>query len=66
MKGSLLELKFQYRNDKYWEIKNTRDFGMTSLWSDVGGFVGIFLGFSLFQLAEILLNKGFRLLDEMK
>ena len=39
---------------------------MTTLWSDVGGFVGIFLGFSLFQLAEILLNKVFRLLDEMK
>lgn len=64
--GSLLEVKFQYRNDKYWEIKNTRDFGMTSLWSDVGGFVGIFLGFSLFQLVEILLNKVFRLIDEMK
>ena len=66
MTGSLLELKFQYRNDKYWEIKNTRGFGMTSLWSDVGGFVGIFLGFSLFQLADILLNKVFTLIDEMK
>ena len=57
MNGSHLELKFQYRNDKYWEIRNTRDFGITSLWSGVGGFVGIFLGFSLFQLVEMLMSK---------
>ena len=64
--GRNLELKFQYRNDKYWEIRNTRDFGMTSLWSGVGGFVGIFLGFSLFQLVEILLNKAFMFMKYSK
>ena len=63
MNGSHLELKFQYRNDKYWEIRNTRDFGITSLWSGVGGFVGIFLGFSLFQLVEMLMSKMFMLVE---
>ena len=64
MNGSFLELGFMYRNDKYWEIRNTRDFGMASLWSSTGGFVGVFLGFSLFQFIEILLNRTFSLVND--
>ena len=47
-------------------IRNTRDFGMTRLWSGVGGFVGIFLELSLFQLVEIVLNKALMFVNDTK
>ena len=55
--GNDLNMNFQYRTDQYLEIKNKRDFGVTNLWSSIGGFVGIFLGYSLLQLPEILISR---------
>ena len=51
-----LQLSFQYRSDQYLEIRNTRDFGLISLCSSIGGLVGIFLGFSMFQMSEVILK----------
>ena len=48
----LLELQYMIR--LYQEIENTRDFGLESFWSSVGGFVGIFLGYSLLSLPNVL------------
>ena len=50
------ELLFRvyYPSQTYQEITNKKDFGFESLWSCIGGFVGIFLGYSLMQLPEIL------------
>ena len=38
----------------YQEIVNERDFGFESFWSSVGGFVGIFLGYSLLEFPDLL------------
>ena len=38
----------------YEEIINERDFGFESLWSTVGGFVGIFVGTSLSQVPSFI------------
>ena len=38
----------------YEEIINERDFGFESLWSTVGGFVGIFVGTSLSQVPNFI------------
>ncbi len=38
----------------YQEIEYVQDFGFESFWSGVGGFVGIFLGYSLMQFPEFL------------
>ena len=56
-----LQLTFQYRSDQYLEIRNMRDFGFISLWSSVGGLVGIFLGFSMFQMSEVMLMRVYEL-----
>ena len=56
--SSSFQLRFQYRTDQYLEMTNKRDFGARDLWSSVGGFAGIFLGYSLLQLPEIL-KTGF-------
>ena len=58
---SNLELNFEYRSDQYLEIKNIRDFGLLSLWSGIGGFVGIFLGYSMYQMSEVILKAAYEL-----
>ena len=59
-----LQLTFQYRSDQYLEIKNMRDFGLISLWSSIGGLVGIFLGFSMFQMSEVILKAAHELVSK--
>ena len=50
-------LKFHYRADKYLETVNKRNFGLESLWSSVGGFVGMFLGYSVLQVPHIMITN---------
>lgn len=47
-------IEIVYMEENYLEIVNVRDFGFESFWSGVGGFVGIFLGYSLLQVPESL------------
>ena len=49
-----ISIKIAYLDDEYQEIINVRDFGFESFWSGVGGFVGMFLGYSLLQVPELL------------
>ena len=56
-----LEYFFRYEEDIYQEIENKRDFGFEGFWSSVGGSVGIFLGCSLLQAAELLLENVARI-----
>ena len=60
-----LVLNFQYRNDQYMEITNLRDFGFISLWSSSGGLIGIFLGFSMFQMSGVLLDRLYEFLTKI-
>ena len=53
--GELL-IKLLYISDEYEEIKNLRKFDEESLFSQVGGFIGIMLGASLFHLPDILVQ----------
>ena len=58
-----LILSFQYRGDQYLEIQNMRDFGLISLWSSIGRLIGIFLGFSMFQMSAAILNGAHELVN---
>ena len=51
-KGYDVQVRFTYNMRKYQEIKNDRDFGMESLWSYIGGYVGLFIGCSLLSLLD--------------
>ena len=46
---STLVFKFNYE-EGYKEIINRKAFSLADLWSQVGGFVGIFIGYSLIQI----------------
>ena len=53
-KVSDLEIKLHYRIQHYKLSSNEKSFTLLSLFSQIGGFVGIFLGYSLLQLPELL------------
>ena len=48
-----VNLKVEYATIGFREIRNYRAFGLLSLWSQIGGFIGIFLGYSLLQVPEL-------------
>ena len=54
------DLEFYFMNDEYKEIKYTREFDIESLIGNVGGYIGLFLGFAIWQLPDamrFLMNK---------
>ena len=55
-----LFLKFEYMDQTYQEVTNQRDFGFESFWSSAGGFIGLFLGFSLLQIVDMLFARIFK------
>ena len=53
-------IRFFYQPKSFTEIFNTEAVGFESFWGGVGGFVGIFLGFSLMQIPDLISLKSVR------
>ena len=53
-KRRIVELNVKYEAVGFREIRNYRAFGLLSLWSQIGGFIGMFLGYSLLQVPELI------------
>ena len=51
-----LDIQIRHVNDDYQNITNSRAFSGESCWSGIGGFIGIFVGVSLMQIPQILLE----------
>ena len=49
-------ISFLYTDRFYETVEYERSFGFESFWSGVGGFVGIFLGYSMMQVNWLLGN----------
>ena len=49
-----ISIKYQDLGSRYFETVNSRDFGLENLLSSLGGIVGIFLGFSIMTIFEII------------
>ena len=50
-----IKIDFRYLTNEYEEIQNVKDFGLESLVANIGGYVGMFLGFSLLQFSSLLI-----------
>ena len=48
------DVEFLFMNDHYKEIKYTREFDIESLIGNVGGYIGLFLGFAIWQLPDVM------------
>ena len=42
--------------EQYLETTNDEDFDFEMVWSCIGGYIGIFLGYSLAQLPEVIVE----------
>ena len=51
-----LDISFIMGSEMFQEITNVRDFGKESCWSGIGGFIGLFMGYSILQFPEILVS----------
>ena len=49
-----MTVAFIYTNRYYERVEYSRAFGFESFWSGIGGFVGIFLGYSMMQIPEFI------------
>ena len=49
-----LRITLLYEDTDYEEITNTKSFDFASLVSGVGGFIGIFLGYSILQIPDVV------------
>ena len=52
LNSALIEIS--YLEKYYEEIKQVEDFGGQDFVSNVGGFIGIFVGYSMMQIPEVL------------
>ena len=53
-----IQIKFYYQEQYYQELEYLPDFDLETFISNIGGFVGIFLGYSMMQFPELLGNHG--------
>ena len=51
-----IPIKVTYLEDIYQETENVQDFSFESFFSSLGGFIGIFLGYSMMQIPDLLDN----------
>ena len=47
-----ITMKIIYMMQKYQEIKNEKELSFEMLWSSIGGFVGMFIGYSMLQFLD--------------
>ena len=52
--GEGFRIRLMYEDSDYEEVTNTKSFDFASLVSGVGGFIGIFLGYSLLQIPNLM------------
>ena len=53
-KSDEIQIKFSYQDQYYQELEYFPDFDFETFISNIGGFVGIFLGYSMMQFPELL------------
>ena len=53
-KTNNMKIKIAYMEPTYQETENVQDFTFESFFSSLGGFIGIFLGYSMMQIPELL------------
>ena len=52
--GGMLGFTLYYGSKNYKYFRNVRSFGIYDLWSQIGGFIGMLLGYSLIQTPSIM------------
>ena len=54
--NDIFEVTLEFMGDTYMEIEQVRSYGLQDVVGDIGGYLGLFLGFSLLQIPDILIG----------
>ena len=60
-----LDIKIKHVRERYQVINNMKIYSGESCWAGIGGFIGIFIGVSLMQVQELLM-EAFNVLKKIK
>ena len=52
--NDIFEIILEFMGDTYMEIEQVRSYGFQDVVGDIGGYLGLFLGFSLLQIPQII------------
>ena len=52
----IFEVMFEFTDGTYMEIEQVRDYGLQDVVGDIGGYLGLFLGFALLQIPEMIFS----------
>ena len=52
--NDIFEVILEFMGDTYMEIEQVRSYGFQDVVGDIGGYLGLFLGFSLLQIPQII------------
>ena len=58
---SYFNLNVRYTGSKYREVREVRAFGLHSLFGNIGGYFGIFIGYALFNLPDLVVKINNRI-----
>ena len=50
------EVMLEFQDSRYMEIQQVRSYGVEDVVGDIGGYLGLFLGFALLQIPELFFN----------
>ena len=53
---NMFEVMLEFQDGTYMEIQQIRAYSIQDLVGDIGGYLGLFLGFALLQIPELLLK----------
>ena len=54
--SKMFEVLIEFQDDIYMEVRQMRDYGIQSVVGEIGGYMGLFLGFAILQIPELIFN----------
>ena len=56
---SIYEVLLEFQDGTYMEIQQVRDYSIQDVVGDIGGYLGLFLGFAILQIPELIFRIYF-------
>ena len=60
--ADMFDVVLEFQDDTYMEIQQLRRYGIQDIVGDIGGYLGLFLGFSLIQIPQLI----FKIIDTLE
>ena len=62
----IFEVVIEFQDGTYMEVQQVRDYGFLDVVGDIGGYLGLFLGFALLQIPDLIFKIYWGIADIIK